>query len=217
MTSRRRALLLSLAIDIRRYSDFAWLMVSRLLFLVGLLGVEQYLLYYLQALLNLTQQQASAQAGYVLVSGLIVSLGASIAGGYLSERWGRKPILTAACLLGAVCSLMFIGVHSLAALLGVGAFLGIGSGAFFSVDWAFATDLVPKDEAGRYMGLSNVVTAGAAVLAGLITGPTIDIVNHGRVSTDGYTAMFIVAMVLFLAALAALQRVREARPSGLAD
>ncbi len=37
----RRALLLSLAIDVRRYSDFAWLMVSRLLFLVGLLGVQQ--------------------------------------------------------------------------------------------------------------------------------------------------------------------------------
>ena len=113
--------------------------------------------------------------------------------------------------------MLFIGVHSLATLLGVGAFLGIASGAFFSVDWAFATDLVPKDEAGRYMGLSNVVTAGAAVLAGLIMGPTIDIVNHGRVSTAGYTAMFIVAVVLFLAALVALQRVREAPASRIPD
>jgi MFS family permease len=206
-----RSLLLSFAIDAARYPDFAWLLVSRLLFLIGLMGSQLYLLYYLKALLGLTDQQASADAGYLLGAGLVVSVVASVASGYLSEHRGRKQIVAASCVLGATTSLAFIGVQSLPALIVVGAFLGIASGSFFSVDWAFATDLAPRDEAARYMGLCNVVTAGAGVMAGVVMGPTIAAVNQGRTSLAGYRVMFVLAAALYLGSLVILRRVREPR------
>jgi MFS family permease len=212
--SGRRPLLLSFAIDTGRYPDFAWLLLSRLLFLTGLLGIQLYVLYYLKALFGLSDQQASAYAGYLLGSGLLISAVASFAGGYLSERWGRKRLVAAACVLGATTSLLFIGVQSLLALIVVGILLGIASGTFFSVDWAFATDLAPRDEAARYMALCNVVTAGAGVVAGVVMGPIIGAVNQGRASTAGYTALFIVAAILCGAAFLALLKVREARATG---
>jgi MFS-type transporter involved in bile tolerance (Atg22 family) len=43
-----KAILLSFAFDVRRYRDFAWLMGSRLLFLMGPAGVITYALYFLQ-------------------------------------------------------------------------------------------------------------------------------------------------------------------------
>jgi hypothetical protein len=40
------------------------------------------------------------------------------------------------------------------------------------------TDIIPKAASGRYMGLSNVVTASSTTIAVLIGGPFIDLVNR---------------------------------------
>ena len=47
---------------------------------------------------------------------------------------------------------------------------GISAGIFLAVDWALMTDIIPKASSGRYMGLSNVATASAGVLAVAIGG-----------------------------------------------
>ena len=46
-----------------------------------------------------------------------------------------------------------------------------------SVDWAFVVDLVPPAAAGRYMGISNLATAGSGILATVIAGPLLDFGN----------------------------------------
>jgi MFS family permease len=48
--------------------------------------------------------------------------------------------------------------------------IGIGAGMFISVDWALMVDIIPKVTAGRYMGISNVVTATSGAIAGAIGG-----------------------------------------------
>ena len=50
------------------------------------------------------------------------------------------------------------------------ALMGIGTGSFLAVDWALMTDIIPKASSGRYMGISNVATASAGVLAIAIGG-----------------------------------------------
>ena len=44
---------------------------------------------------------------------------------------------------------------------------------FISVDWALMVDIIPKVTAGRYMGISNVVTATSGAIAGAIGGVVI--------------------------------------------
>ncbi len=51
--------------------------------------------------------------------------------------------------------------------------IGIGAGMFVSVDWALMVDIIPKVTAGRYMGISNVVTATSGAIAGAIGGVVI--------------------------------------------
>jgi MFS family permease len=80
------------------------------------------------------------------------------------------------------------------------------------VDWAFATDLIPKGEAGRYMGISNIATAGSGILAGVLMGPVISIFNTvsgGPSPTLGYRVMFGMATAFFLIAFLTLRPVRE--------
>ena len=57
-------------------------------------------------------------------------------------------------------------------------------GIFLAVDWALMTDIIPKASSGRYMGLSNVATASAGVLAIAVGGTLMDVVG-GRARRVG--------------------------------
>jgi len=73
-----------------------------------------------------------------------------------------------------------------------GVLLGICFGAFMSSNWALATDLVATGEEARYLGLTNLATAGGSALTLFIIGPMIDRFNKYS-SGLGYQTMFLVA------------------------
>ena len=80
-------------------------------------------------------------------------------------------------MLGAI-GLGIIAVAPNAYVATVGAALfGASQGTFLSVDWALMTDIIPRASSGRYMGLSNVVTASATTIAVAVGGVFIDVVN----------------------------------------
>lgn len=85
-----------------------------------------------------------------------------------------------------------------------GAFVGASWGAFMAVDWAFATDLIPISEAGRFMGLSNLATAGCQALGAFVGGFIVD-------SFLGYTGLFIVLILYYVGSVLILTGVRETR------
>ncbi len=204
-----KAILLSFAIDLRRHRDFAWLMASRLFFLMAPVGISTYALYFLQDTFHLTESQASITSSALLSAVVVCAAIASFGGGFLAERFGKKRFIAAACLIGAVGASLLVVAPSIPFVLGFGTIVGISLGIFLSVDWAFMTDLIPKAEAGRFMGLSNVATASAGVFARPILGPIIDGFNHHRTSVAGYRVMFGIVALFYLIALAALQPVRE--------
>src|SRR5207245_11656296 len=59
----------------------------------------------------------------------------------------------------------------------VGVLIGIGYGLFFSVDWAFIQDIIPADEAGLFMGFSNIASAGSGVIARFVGAALLDFNN----------------------------------------
>ena len=85
--------------------------------------------------------------------------------------------------------------------------IGVGAGAFLSVDWALMTDIIPKASSGRYMGLSNVATASAGVLALAVGGTIMDLVGGG----DGPRAALWMAVGLFGLGALLLRPVDERR------
>jgi hypothetical protein len=69
-------------------------------------------------------------------------------------------MLVPAAVTSPLASLLDVP-RGLAQVLGFGILIGAATGSFLSVDWAFTIDVIPRDEAGRFLGFSNIATAGA--------------------------------------------------------
>ena len=92
-----------------------------------------------------------------------------------------------------------------------GVIIGIAIGLFFASNWALGTVLVPKEEAGRYLGISNLAGAGAGAVGAYIGGPIADYFTANVTSVPGlgYILLFSIYGVLFLLSILALTQVRE--------
>jgi MFS family permease len=204
-----RSVFLSFAIDARKYRDFAWLMVSRLFFLMAPVGISTYALNFIRFTFHYSEGKASLYSSALQALVVIFAAVMSFAAGFLAERFGKKRLVAAACLIGAVGSTLLIFAPNLVWILAFGMIVGISLGVFLSVDWAFMTDLIPKAEAGRYMGVSNIATASAGFIARPILGPIIDAFNNNRTSSVGYRVMFGIVTCFYLIAFLTLRPVRE--------
>ena len=92
-----------------------------------------------------------------------------------------------------------------------GGLVGASAGIFMSVNWAWAADLAPPQEAGRYLGLSNLATAGASAFSRLVAGPIIDGGNALQAGI-GYDLLFLVLALAMAAGALILAGVPETRP-----
>jgi MFS family permease len=82
---------------------------------------------------------------------------------------------------------------------------------FFSSNWALANDLAPAAEAGKFLGLTNLATAGAGAL-GRLEGPFIDIFNNAQPGQWlGYSLLFSLGAVCILLSTLLLAKVPERR------
>ena len=163
--------------DILQEKSYIWLLASRLFILMGGASVLNFVYLYLADSHGLTQAQAGAAFLQMLGAATVASLLAIIPASRLSDRIGRKPVIYACSALGAIgLALIATAPSVLVATVGAALF-GASQGTFLSVDWALMTDIIPKASSGRYMGLSNVVTASSTTIAVMIGGPIIDAVN----------------------------------------
>jgi MFS family permease len=102
----------------------------------------------------------------------------------------------------------------LAQVLCFGVLIGVATGSFLSVDWAFTIDVIPPDEAGRFLGFSNIATAGAGIIARFVAGPILDHFNAGGHILGilgGYPVVFGMFVVFFVLGGFLVLPVREPR------
>jgi hypothetical protein len=116
--------------------------------------------------------------------------------------------MLAAGLFGAVGTFLLIFAATLTHVLLFGGLVGVSIGLYLSSSWAFAADISMGEEAGKYLGLTNLATAGGAAVA-RVNGPMIDLVNSFDPGT-GYAALFGVCAVSFLAGAWTVTRLRSA-------
>jgi Na+/melibiose symporter-like transporter len=196
----------SFKINIRTDRNFVWFLVSRLLVLMAFATLQTFTLYFLRDVVGVTSPAtAMAQFSIVIVACMLAVV---YPAGRLSDRVGRRPIAVASGLLGALgIGLIFLFQHNFTLVTFCAGLVGISVGAFMSTNWALATDLVAKGEEARYLGLTNLATAGGAALARLI-GPVIDFFN-AREPGLGYSFMLLACFIYFLAGSLLLLKIKK--------
>lgn len=139
----------------RRRRDLAIAWGARLLMQVAGCGIQLYLLYYFQALMD--ADAAAAVATLLVVATLLPGLLAPIAGRW-SDRTGRRTaILAGAALLGAAGLLTMAVAREWP--VGAAGFVlfSVGYGVFVALNLGLAMQLLPNPaRRGRDLGLINL-------------------------------------------------------------
>jgi Na+/melibiose symporter-like transporter len=199
----------SFNIDLKASRDFVIFLAARGLLWIPAMMLPVFALYYLKDVIGVPNP-ASAAANLVVVVG--VSLFAVVyPAGLLSDKVGRKPMILSCGLLGVAGALSLFFSHTYTHILLSAVPLGIAMGGLISSTWALATDLVPKGEEARYLGLTNLSSAGSAAIAYLM-GPAIDFFN-GIKPQLGYQVMLLSCPVCFLAGTLLVMNIRKSTRS----
>ena len=196
--------------DILQQRDVLWLLVVRLLFL-GAYNATLIAVGYFRRSHGLGDADADAT---VFLATAIVGVStalAAIPGGRLSDRFGRRPVIWTAAAISAA-GLLGVAVAPSPELAVVSWVpFGIGMGIFLSADWALMADVIPKETAGRYMGILNAGTAMAGPVFIVVAGPVQDLVAAAIGDPVGPRAAMAVAAGFLLLSAAALTRVDPRR------
>ncbi len=203
--------LATLGQDARRQSSFTWWVVNRLLFLAAATSFQGFLPFFLMYAFNVTAEQAASINGtLMMIIGVFVML-AAFAGGWLSDRFGKRRVVAVSGLVSAVGAAMILGaiwVPNMAIIYVAGSIIGMGVGAFMTANWALGTEMAPSEEAGRYLGISNLAGAGAGMIGKGIGGPIADYLN-AYLPGLGYFGIFAAYAILFALSAVSLRWVRK--------
>jgi MFS family permease len=179
------------------YHSFLWLVASRLMILAGIAMLLRMVHYYMVRSLGLAAEAEVIWANLTTVLILVGILLSTIPAARISDRIGRKPPIYAACVIGAG-GMAVVALAPIPAVAMAGGFLiGVAAGAFLAVDWALMTDIIPKEAAGKFMGLSNVATGLAGVLAVVIGGLIVDGFFAAGLASAGPRVAYGVAVLFF--------------------
>lgn len=202
-----RALLAGFWVSPRRHPDFGWTLTGRVLVNVGNALGTTLLLYFL--LFGLGREDAETDLILLSVVYMVFIILSSLLLGRWSDKVARrKPFVMVSAGFQAVAALLLAFVPDFTVTIVAGALLGIGYGAFLSVDQALATQVLPDPATrGKDLGLMNIATTVPQALGPLLgAGIFVVLVRlAGLPDAAGFTGLFVISGVAtVLGALAVL-------------
>jgi MFS family permease len=188
------------SVDFRETPVFGWWFANRVLFWGAFIAINSFLINYLVDVIHMGQAEAQSFYGElkVILGAAVIVL--ALTSGWLSDRFGRKPLMLISGLVAFGGAALLLFVRDKALLTAAGAIVGMAIGAFLTASWALATDIIPRREAARYLGIANMATCLGSGLARLLGGVLIDPLNRALgSSSSGYFLLFTLAALSFLA------------------
>ena len=187
-----------------RHPDYAWAFAGRLLVNLGNALGTTYLLYFLTDGLRVDDPEGSLLILTLVY--LVATVAATWGGGVLSDRTGRRRIFAgAAGLLQALACATLVIAPSWTATLIAGVLLGLGYGAYTSVDQALVTQVLPDASAvAGELGVMNVAAVVPQALAPLLAALVI-------ASLGGYGVLFTLAGLTTVLGAVSVARIRSVR------
>jgi MFS family permease len=194
-----------------KYSNFTWVFLTRLLVTMGVYTVQEFLQYYMGDVVGapfilvgvgeIAKTPEEAVSFFILPL-LLGAILCSLVAGVLSDRYGRKLMVYISGGLQGIVALVLIFSNNFTLAILMGVIFGLGYGAYESVDWALASDVLPSmDDYAKDMGVWHVAVVLPQVIATPFAGFLLD--NFQRVGKVqnipnlGYTVIFSIAVVFF--------------------
>jgi len=193
--------------------SFTWWVINRLAFLVGANNLSTFAVYFLQGRLGFEGDAAAGPASQLkLVVGVLVLVFA-LPSGWLADKIGRRVLVAISGILATIGTVILLLSPNMTVITIGGSIVGAGIGIFFTTNWALGTDIVPKKDAGKFLGISNLAGAGAGAVGAYIGGPIADFftVNFPQMPGLGYMLIFGIYATLFLVSSIVLIKVPEKR------
>jgi MFS family permease len=196
--------------DLLAQRDYVWLLVSRLFVLTALVSLQAFAVFFLENAHGMAPDQAQTAQFPLIVTVAVSALLSAVPGGWISSRVGRKPVLFVAIALGIVGAVAIATASEYWMVVAAAVPIGVCSGVFLGVDWALMTDIIPKAESGRYMGISNIAVAGAGPIASTVGGVVVFLATSATLGPAlAYRLIFALMAVELLFGALALRRVHE--------
>ncbi|WP_199753100.1 MFS transporter [Actinoplanes sp. ATCC 53533] len=199
-----RSFLTGFWISPARHPDFAWAWLTRFLMNLGNAMAVLYLFFYLKDEVGL----ADPDGGVLIltaVNAATLLITVLVAGAWSDRLGNRRVFVTWSGVIMALAGFLLAGWHSWTGVIVAALILGVGFGAFTSVDFALMTQVLPTDlDRGKDLGVINIANSMPQVLAPAIAAP---IVAHA----GGYPTLYVASSLFALAGAALVYRIKSVR------
>jgi MFS family permease len=165
--------------EIKANPSFVWWVVNRLAFLVASTNLAGFMVYLLQEKFpELAGQKAAGPASTIIMFVGVFILVMALPGGWVADRLGKKLLSALSGLAVAAGALVVVAAPSMTLIYAGACIVGAGVGFFYSANWALGAEIVPQDQAGRYLGIQNLAGAGAGAVGAYIGGAIADNLSY---------------------------------------
>ena len=187
--------------------DFGWAFASRFLLVLAFAFLTTYQAYYLLDTLGSAEDDVPRQIFLGTLTQSAVVVAASLVGGRLSDRTGRrKAFVAAASFVYGLALLVIAGAGSFEGFLVGMAISGLGFGVYMAVDLALVVDVLPDDHTtAKDLGVLNMAASLPFSVAPALA-PVVLAIGGGS-----YVLLYVVAGACAFAGAAAILPVKQVR------
>jgi MFS family permease len=190
----------------RKNPDFAWAFASRFMFVLAYAFLTTYQAYFLLDEIGSAEADVPQQIFLGTLAQSVVVVVASLIGGKLSDRTGRRKVfvVAASIVYGLAMFVVAVASNFNGFLVGV-ALSGLGFGLYVAVDLALVADVLSDKDNAKDLGVFNIANALPFSVAPAIA-PVILAIGGGS-----YAVLYAVAGVCAILGGAAILRVTRVR------
>lgn len=185
-------------------ADFAWAWLTRFLMNLGNAIALLYLLFFLKDAVHLANPEGGVFV-LTLINALLLLVAVMVAGVW-SDRVGKRRVFVLwSGVIMSVATLLLASWQTWPGAITAAAVLGIGFGAYTSVDFALLTQVLPAAvDRGKDLGVLNIANALPQVLAPVVAAPIVT-------RLGGYSTLYAVAAGIGLLGAVFVYRIKSVR------
>ncbi|MER5394410.1 MFS transporter [Saccharopolyspora sp. NPDC002686] len=200
----RRAFFAGFWLDPTHHRDFAWAWLTRFLINLSNSITLLYLLFYLQDAVGLPDPGGGVLV-LTVIDAVTVLISVMVAGIWSDRIANRRAFVAWSGVIMAIAGFLLAGWQTWTGAVVAALVLGIGFGAYTSVDFALITQVLPEAlDRGKDLGVINIANALPQVLAPVVAAP---VVAH----LGGYPVLYTAASVIALLGGVLVYRVKSVR------